>query len=250
MIIMLSNPKKAIRMVAEQTLANYCKPNSYLIKETYPLPPYSTIIGMIHAVCGFKTYHPMQVSVQGSFSSTVSDLYQRYAFGNMKFDPTRHQLKVPSGDREVGVTKGVGYAEEVTEMELVIHLVPENEEDFDLIMDGLRHPKVFPALGRHDDLLNITSFEVVDVALSQKRCALKRYAYVPVAQLEEMASANVQNVHLRGTTYKIRKRYTINPKTKCRDWVETIRVKHVASNPNIRYKNALVDSCGDLLFLA
>ena len=55
---------RAIRIQCFQNLVNYRKPTSFLIKETYPLPPYSTVIGMVHAACGFEQYHPMQVSIQ------------------------------------------------------------------------------------------------------------------------------------------------------------------------------------------
>ncbi len=55
---------RAIRIQCFQNLVNYREPTSFLIKETYPLPPYSTVIGMVHAACGFEQYHPMQVSIR------------------------------------------------------------------------------------------------------------------------------------------------------------------------------------------
>ena len=48
---------KAIRIKCKQELVNFKKPTSLLIKETYPLPPYSTVIGMIHKACDFHEYH-------------------------------------------------------------------------------------------------------------------------------------------------------------------------------------------------
>ena len=56
---------RAIRLDCFQNLVNYRKPSSFIIKETYPLPPYSTVSGMIHAACGFKEYHKMKLSIQG-----------------------------------------------------------------------------------------------------------------------------------------------------------------------------------------
>ena len=64
---------KAIRLHCFQNLANYKKPSSFIIKETYPLPPYSTIIGMIHAACGFKRYHRMKLSIQGTNQGTIPE---------------------------------------------------------------------------------------------------------------------------------------------------------------------------------
>ena len=53
--------ERAIRIDCFQNLANYRKPSSFIIKESYPLPPYSTVIGMIHAISGFDSYHKMQI---------------------------------------------------------------------------------------------------------------------------------------------------------------------------------------------
>ena len=41
---------KGVRIEAYQNLVNYRKPTSFQLKESYPLPPYSTVIGMIHAL--------------------------------------------------------------------------------------------------------------------------------------------------------------------------------------------------------
>lgn len=242
---------KAIRIIAHQTLMNYCKPASYIVRETYPLPPYSTIIGMIHAICGFDSYHPMQVSVQGGFSSTNSDLYQRYTFGNMKFEKGRHTFSVSSEDgRQVGITRGLGYTETISELNLIIHIVPEIEEDYERILNGLENPKVFPALGRHDDLLNIHSFEVVELARTDEEISLEYNAYVPLRELDRIVDSAIDVCQqVKGTVYKIYKTYKINAKTKRREWESPIRVKHVSANPNLLYEDALYD--GEyLVFLA
>lgn len=43
------------------------KPETIDNKMTYPLPPFSTIIGAIHKACGYQTYHPMDISIQGDY---------------------------------------------------------------------------------------------------------------------------------------------------------------------------------------
>ena len=42
---------KAIRVKLTQDMVNYRKPTSFQLKETYPLPPPSTVIGMVHYLC-------------------------------------------------------------------------------------------------------------------------------------------------------------------------------------------------------
>ena len=70
--------KNGIRVELYQNLCNYKRPTSFQLKETYPLPPYSTVIGMIHKICGYKTYNPMKISIQGTYESKVNDLWTRY----------------------------------------------------------------------------------------------------------------------------------------------------------------------------
>src|SRR5665647_1928934 len=114
------NIMKAIRVRLRQDMVNYKKPTSFQLKETYPLPPYSTVIGMVHSLCGYTKYQPMQVSVQGKYFSKVNDLYTRYEFKNaMKYEAARHQLKVG----EYGVGRGVATAELLVEVELLLHIV-------------------------------------------------------------------------------------------------------------------------------
>ncbi len=76
----MKDNKKAIRLKLYQNMVNYKKPTSFQLKETYPLPPYSTIIGMVHNLCDYKEYKEMEVSVQGKYHSKVNDLYTRYEF--------------------------------------------------------------------------------------------------------------------------------------------------------------------------
>ena len=86
---------KAIRLHCFQNLANYKKPSSFIIKETYPLPPYSTVIGMIHAACGFKRYHRMKLSIQGTNQgmNCIQDIL--FHLGqNMKKDDIIYALKM------------------------------------------------------------------------------------------------------------------------------------------------------------
>lgn len=73
---------KALRIVLTQTTANYAKEETVDIKMTYPLPPYSTIIGAIHEACGFKEYVPMDISVQGKYETMSKKLYNSNIYLN------------------------------------------------------------------------------------------------------------------------------------------------------------------------
>ena len=119
---------KGIRIEAYQNLVNYRKPTSFQLKESYPLPPYSTVIGMIHAACGFTNYVPMKVSIQGRYYSKVNDLWTRYEFAGNSYEEGRHQLKSEDcTGKSYGITRGVATTELLVDIELIIHVVPEDE---------------------------------------------------------------------------------------------------------------------------
>ena len=148
---------KAIRVIARQTLASYRKPSSMQIKETYPLPPYSTVIGMVHAACGFEEYVDMDVSIQGTYCSKVNELYTRYEFKPGFYETGRHSMKVTSSEtgKSTGLTQGPANIELLFNVELVIHILPKDEEFIKIIENGLKNPKEYLSLGRREDLLTI-----------------------------------------------------------------------------------------------
>ena len=155
---------KAIKLIARQTLASYKKPSSMQIKETYPLPPYSTVIGMIHTACGFENYVDMNISIQGTYYSKVNELYTRYEFKPGYYDSTRHSIKIAGSDNKTtGLTVGPANIELLTKVELIIHIMPKQQEILETIYQGLRHPKEYLSLGRREDLLIIEDVKYVEV---------------------------------------------------------------------------------------
>lgn len=201
---------EVIRLECSQQLANYRKPTSFQIKESYPLPPYSTVIGMIHAVCGFTEYHPMEISVQGGYHSAVSELYTKYAFG-IAYAPDRHQAFVTNGAKKDGINIGPGYIELLTDIRLIIHIRPDNAADLPVVERGLLYPRIYPSLGRHEDLLSIKSVSVVEIEECDE-VTLKHDAYVPMRNLHRRMMDQI------GSVYRVNKRFSIDRRTGLRRW--------------------------------
>lgn len=228
---------RAIKLKCTQQLPNYRKPASMIIKESFPLPPYSTLIGMIHTVCGFSHYHQMKISVQGRGKNSISDLYTKYTFG-ITFDPERHVFCVEHGGKKDGIGRGIGYTELLTDVELLLHIIPE-EEDFERIFDGLRYPNVYPSLGRHEDILRVDEISAVDLTQCDQ-AELKFDAYVPLKYLD------IKHLGGRadGTIYTINKVFDYDNKSKTRRWKEKVEVKHLSGMKNgdiYRFNNAYFD---------
>lgn len=231
---------KVIRMECHQNMVNYRKPTSFLIKETYPLPPYSTVIGMVHKACGFTTPHEMDVSVQGTSSSTLADLYARYSFGT-RYEADHQYAYVVNGDKgKIGIFKGIANTELIAEIDLILHILPK-DEDFNAVWEGLCRPCCYPALGRHEDLLDIRSLTVTEVAESDDEVELGHDIYAPV-------SADDDKEDFSGTLYTLNKTFTVDPKTNLRRWSKKVLVKHMCGG--ITLEDAMVDSFGDVVFFA
>ncbi|MBA4686000.1 MAG: type I-B CRISPR-associated protein Cas5 [Candidatus Galacturonibacter soehngenii] len=243
---------KAIRLKIEQELVNYKVPTSFQLKETYPLPPYSTVIGMIHNLCGYKEYKPMKISIQGYYHSKVNDLYTRYEFKpGLKYEKGRHQLDING----YGIGKGVATAELLSEVELLIHIVPDDHKLLDEIEQRLKFPKEYPALGRREDLAVIRELKVVEVDWKDKTIQMNLpnsyAAYIPI----DLESENKSELKDGGTRYTLNKNYEIvnvgtNKKPKLfRKWVK----KEVIYSSQVRVtrkSKVLVDEDQNVLFLA
>ncbi len=89
---------KAIRLVLTQNKAHYRKEETITNKMTYPLPPFSTVIGALHNACGYRKYHPMDLSIQGSYESMGKEAYTDYCFLNSVMDDRGILVKAKNGD--------------------------------------------------------------------------------------------------------------------------------------------------------
>ena len=181
-------------------MVNYRVPTSFQLKESYPLPPYSTVIGMVHSLCNFKEYKPMKISVCGNYFSKVNDLYTRHEFNN-------------SDD----VIKGPAMVELLVDVKLTIHIIPEDqsEEFLNMIFEAFKYPKEYPSLGRREDIVLIKDVKIVDVEKKKLERDLSNgeedFAYIPVNFIQEKLvnyGDKKSGMNIYGTRYELTKNYT------------------------------------------
>ena len=207
---------KAVKLKLYQNMVNYKVPTSFQLKESYPLPPYSTVIGMVHSLCDFKEYKPMKISISGNYFSKVNDLYTRYEFKNGNpFEMGRHQLNVNG----YGINRGVATAELLVDVNLTIHIIPEDqsEEFLNTIFEAFKYPREYPSLGRREDIVLIKDVRIVDVEKKKLEKDLSNgeddFAYIPVNFIQEKLvnygdKKNGMNIY--GTRYELTKNYILN----------------------------------------
>lgn len=85
---------KLLRIELTQNKAHYRKEETVENKMTYPLPPYSTVIGALHKACDFKEYHKMDISIQGRYKSLTKDVYIENIFLDSLLDDRGKLVKL------------------------------------------------------------------------------------------------------------------------------------------------------------
>ena len=102
---------KILKLKLFQETACYKKPFAFKVAETYPLPPYSTVIGMFHKILKAKPgeYFPMNISIQGNYESIFSN-YQT--------------LRMYKGDKVTSMPRNVHL---LLNVNLLIHVKADDE---------------------------------------------------------------------------------------------------------------------------
>ncbi len=241
---------EVIRLKLYQNMVNYRVPNSFQLKETYPLPPPSTVIGMVHKLCGFEEYVPMDISIQGNYHSKVNDLQTIYEFGNLKFDTSRHQLKTADN---YGITRGVATTELLVDVNLLIH-IRLDEDMVDRVYKSLKYPREYPSLGRREDLARIDELELVKLKTKSRDEINKEEKYKRYIGLEDMQQFSDINFDIvrhkgPGSRYRLNKNYDLVDFGRGRIYRKWNRVDAIyISEPKLVFNKVQVDDYDDLVF--
>ncbi len=118
-----------------QETAVYRNPITMEVIESYPLPPPSTVLGLIHQLLGAKETIPgMNISIQGDYDALLRD-YQHYKKGD---SPRPYPIIV-------NALNGVN---------LILH-IKADESVLARIEEAFQAPPYYPYLGRAEDLLKV-----------------------------------------------------------------------------------------------
>lgn len=77
---------KVLRIKLRQSKASYTREETVDNRMTYPLPPFSTVIGALHNACGYEEYHPMDISIQGKYGSMQKEIFVSHGLLNNRHD--------------------------------------------------------------------------------------------------------------------------------------------------------------------
>lgn len=273
---MLNN---AVKINLYQNMVNYKTPTSFQLKESYPLPPPSTVIGMVHYICGFKEYQNMKVSVQGEYFSKINDFQTTYYFspGSLTYDEDKkkkifkpraelysekdiisaaaslksslyeHAASVKTKEERIkktGITRGIATTELLVDVNLILHILVEDKLLLDKIYKCLCHPSDYISLGRWEDIIRINSVEIVEIKniINPKNFLLKYNQYIPLKYI------NDDDNYFSGTIYNLNRDYIIE--NNHRKW-NKIKVIYAAKKSSSVFEDANItlDSQNDVVFL-
>ena len=211
---------KILKLKLFQETACYKKPFAFKVAETYPLPPFSTVIGMFHKILDAKSgeYFPMNISIQGNYESIFSNYQTLRMFkGN----------KVTSMPRNVHLLLNV---------ELVIHVQAE-DSIINQIYDNIVNGKETFTLGRNEDLVRVDEIKFVNQVTNGTGFVNKYNAFIPKYIYEEE--------DIQGINYRLNTTYVIE--NNLRKW-DKVDVKFIEKHTNTGLDNMKKDEDGDYIF--
>lgn len=211
---------KILKMKLFQETACYKKPFAFKVAETYPLPPYSTVIGMFHKIIGAKgEYYPMNISIQGDYESIFSNYQNLRMF--------KGKGKVTQMPRNV---------HQLLNVNLIIHMQAE-DETVEKIYNNVISGKESFTLGRNEDLVRVDEIKIIDKPKEVRDKFINNHnAYIPVKYTDE---------YVNGINYRLNSVYTI--KNELRNW-EKVDVKYIEKHTNESILETLQDEDGDYIF--
>lgn len=221
---------KALKIKIYQETVCYKKPYAFKVTETYPLPPYSTVIGMMHKMLKAEPgeYHEMSVSVQGKYEGIFT------AYNTTRFYKGEDITSMPLN---VHMLYGVN---------IIIHVVAADDV-LENIYNGFKECDSAFTLGRGEDLARIDEIKFVNIGRHEiddvegdDSISLKNCFYVP----------EKYDISLKGIGYRINKKYKVL--NNLREW-EKIKVIYVEAGEMLEEGEYYKDDDeveSDIVFLA
>ena len=147
---------KLLRLKLFQETACYLNPFAYKVGETFPLAPFSTVKGMLHAVLGATEYLPMNLSIQGQSESFIIDYQKKFMYKKAEVPQlvsTDGLLEAPEHDKTLYTTMPM-YQHLLYNVEHIIHVEAE-QSVLQELYEKFNQLSTVLSMGRWEDLVRI-----------------------------------------------------------------------------------------------
>jgi len=176
-----------LKIKCQGAFNSYRQPDFHTYHKTLPLPPKTTIAGLMGSALGIS---PSEVNTEwllterfkmgivGSANGQANDLWQirKYESKQIKSYQT--------GKESTPYKTAVIVRELLYQSKITLYLYFENGDDYDLLKQAFLSPKWALSLGREDELIKIISIEDVELNLIEEEYQLKET--VVAADLAEL----------------------------------------------------------------
>lgn len=155
---------KLLRLKFFQETACYQKPFAYKVGETYPLAPFSTVKGMLHAVLDAKEYIPLNLSIQGQSETMLIDYQKKHIYKSKnvpQFVSTAGLDFNVEIDAKNILSSMPMYQHLLVNVEHVIHVQAE-EVVLEKLYERFQTLDTVISLGRWEDLVRIDDVQYVE----------------------------------------------------------------------------------------
>jgi CRISPR-associated protein Cas5t len=196
---MVNNQIMAMRLVIYQPHAHYRVPFTYQRRHTYPIPPYSTVKGLICNVLGIKGYtygedpeensnfqklKDLKISISGKFKAKTTEMNW---LRNLSY--TQHERYFGGIENRIhhNIAEHIGGQSPVTidildEVELVVYLYHDDPSFLKYLEKNLRNPsqRLYPLyLGSAEDWVVIRSIHNIELHLEKKDANFGFFFWIP-----------------------------------------------------------------------
>ncbi|CAH2463030.1 type I-B CRISPR-associated protein Cas5b [Bacillus sp. S4] len=214
----------ALRVKLYQQTACYKKPMAQKAKETYPLPPYSTVKGFLHYVLDANELIPMEISIQGTHEGKLFDLQIHHFYKSKE------------------VTTMPMHVHMLKEISLIFHVRAE-QSVLEHLQTALENINEAPSLGRREDLAVIESVKLVTLNERQTKeiITLKNDIYIPRHCIVD----RLDYMNYKGISYRLNTVYQV--KQGIRTW-ETVQTQFFRKGEGLNSPQYMEDEDGHIVF--
>jgi len=164
-----------LRMQIYQPQAHYRIPFTYIRRHTYPIPPYSTIIGFLCNACGiddqrmplYNTIRELKISISGMFKSKLTEMIWLRNVSQEAHKSTYGDIHNRVKNSQLGHIGGQvpAHIDVLEDMELIIYLYHDEESklaELKQMIENPVHRLQVLHIGRAEDWVVYKSIDLMD----------------------------------------------------------------------------------------
>lgn len=173
-----------LRLIIYQPQAHFRLPFTFQRRHTYPIPPYSTIIGFLCNVCGiddqnkeilfnnkkikiYEIIKELKISISGKFDTKLTEMIWFRNLSKIAHNQTYGDINIREKNGQIGHIGGQSpiKIDVLENLETIIYLYHEEEEKINCIKSLIENPKErlqVIHIGRSEDWLIYKDISIID----------------------------------------------------------------------------------------